>query len=50
MNETQPQQTHDHSPKPAEEQKRRPFEAPELRWEERLTKMTAEQHFFDAES
>ena len=50
MKETRPQQPHDPSPQPAQEQKRKPFEAPQVRWEERLTKMTADQHFFGAES
>jgi hypothetical protein len=50
MKETQPQQPSDHSPQPSQEPRRKPFEAPALRWEERLTKMTAEQSFFGAES
>jgi len=29
---------------------RKPFEVPQLRWEERLTTMTADQTFFGAES
>ena len=29
---------------------RKPFEAPQIRWEERLTRMTADQRFFGGES
>jgi hypothetical protein len=29
---------------------RKPFEAPTLRWEKRLTRMTADQGFFGGES
>jgi len=53
MTHTQSHQFEDRSeknPTQPTQADRKPFEAPQVRWEERLTKMTAEQGFFGAES